>query len=205
MTAVIRAFDCIFTAHNFHGACGNWCDLARLDLHAKQTLSETCAANLRAQSNSIRRTNRHPNDAAGLAHARPDPGLARCTPNSCERLLIEFVIIFYLQTRHAPATSSAARTASASRSTGNATRRRTAAMAPMRTRSSAVSARTPCTSHKHTHCNVSLHRFSPAGNKVCTSEEFTCKSNEGECIPLTWVCDETSDCTDGSDETNCSK
>lgn len=79
MTAVIRAFDCIFTAHNFHGTCGNWCDLVRLDLHAKQTLSETCAANLRAQSNSIRRANRHPNGPAGLAHARPDPGLARCS------------------------------------------------------------------------------------------------------------------------------
>lgn len=40
---------------------------------------------------------------------------------------------------------------------------------------------------------------------VCTSEEFTCKSNQGACIPLGWVCDDNEDCTDGSDEANCSE
>lgn len=40
---------------------------------------------------------------------------------------------------------------------------------------------------------------------VCTSEEFTCKSTEGECIPMAWVCDQNDDCTDKSDEAACSK
>lgn len=41
--------------------------------------------------------------------------------------------------------------------------------------------------------------------KVCTSEEFTCKSANGECIPLAWMCDQNRDCSDGSDEAQCSK
>lgn len=40
---------------------------------------------------------------------------------------------------------------------------------------------------------------------VCTPEEFTCKSSEGECIPMSWVCDGNSDCSNGSDETTCSE
>lgn len=41
--------------------------------------------------------------------------------------------------------------------------------------------------------------------KICSSEEFTCKSANGECIPLAWMCDMNRDCTDGSDEAQCSK
>lgn len=40
---------------------------------------------------------------------------------------------------------------------------------------------------------------------VCTPEEFTCKNSDGECIPMSWVCDQNPDCSDGSDETACSK
>lgn len=40
---------------------------------------------------------------------------------------------------------------------------------------------------------------------VCTSEEFTCKDTEGECIPMAWVCDQNEDCSDKSDEAACSK
>lgn len=42
-------------------------------------------------------------------------------------------------------------------------------------------------------------------NKACTSEEFTCKNNIGECIPLAWMCDQNNDCSDGSDEAACSE
>lgn len=44
-----------------------------------------------------------------------------------------------------------------------------------------------------------------AGQKVCGSDEFTCRTAKGECVPLTWVCDDNSDCSDKSDEANCSK
>ncbi|XP_050429551.1 uncharacterized protein LOC126838845 isoform X3 [Adelges cooleyi] len=37
-----------------------------------------------------------------------------------------------------------------------------------------------------------------AGGKNCSSEEFECKS--GECIPMRFICDSFTDCTDGSDE-----
>lgn len=40
---------------------------------------------------------------------------------------------------------------------------------------------------------------------VCTPEEFTCKSSDGECIPMSWVCDGNPDCSNGSDETTCSE
>lgn len=40
---------------------------------------------------------------------------------------------------------------------------------------------------------------------MCTSEEFTCKNTEGECIPMAWVCDQNEDCSDKSDEAACSK
>ena len=40
---------------------------------------------------------------------------------------------------------------------------------------------------------------------VCTPEEFTCKSSDGECIPMSWVCDGNADCSNGSDETTCSE
>lgn len=40
---------------------------------------------------------------------------------------------------------------------------------------------------------------------VCKPDEFQCRNTSGECVPLTWVCDQTMDCQDGSDEANCSK
>lgn len=45
----------------------------------------------------------------------------------------------------------------------------------------------------------------PSETKVCSSEDFTCRSNNGECIPLAWMCDGNKDCTDGSDEASCSE
>lgn len=39
---------------------------------------------------------------------------------------------------------------------------------------------------------------------VCPSEQFTCNSN-GECIPMSWVCDGNPDCSNESDEQACSK
>ncbi|XP_046384462.1 sortilin-related receptor-like isoform X2 [Ischnura elegans] len=37
--------------------------------------------------------------------------------------------------------------------------------------------------------------------KVCHKDQFRCLS--GECIPSSWVCDNTRDCRDGEDEDNC--
>lgn len=51
--------------------------------------------------------------------------------------------------------------------------------------------------HLHQHHEIEKH--------VCTPEEFTCKSSEGECIPMSWVCDGNSDCSNGSDEATCSE
>lgn len=39
--------------------------------------------------------------------------------------------------------------------------------------------------------------------KTCASDEFQC--NNGHCIQSSWYCDNNKDCTDGSDEVNCSK
>lgn len=47
--------------------------------------------------------------------------------------------------------------------------------------------------------------FLSSEKNVCSSEEFTCKNTEGECIPMAWVCDQNEDCTDKSDEAACSK
>jgi len=41
--------------------------------------------------------------------------------------------------------------------------------------------------------------------KLCGPDEFTCKSTPGECVPLTWMCDDNDDCSDRSDEKSCSK
>lgn len=41
--------------------------------------------------------------------------------------------------------------------------------------------------------------------KSCGPEEFTCRGRDGECVPLTWMCDDNADCSDGSDEKACSK
>nr|XP_053632333.1 low-density lipoprotein receptor-related protein 1B-like [Cherax quadricarinatus] len=38
--------------------------------------------------------------------------------------------------------------------------------------------------------------------EICSEIQFKCKSS-GECIPRLWVCDETKDCRDSSDEENC--
>ncbi|KAM8705429.1 hypothetical protein ACLKA7_009824 [Drosophila subpalustris] len=40
-------------------------------------------------------------------------------------------------------------------------------------------------------------------SKACSSDEFACKSGDGECIPLAWMCDQSKDCRDGSDEASC--
>ncbi|XP_062564509.1 low-density lipoprotein receptor-like isoform X2 [Armigeres subalbatus] len=42
-------------------------------------------------------------------------------------------------------------------------------------------------------------------SKVCSSEEFTCRSGTGTCIPLAWMCDQNRDCPDGSDEMSCNE
>lgn len=53
--------------------------------------------------------------------------------------------------------------------------------------------------------NTKLKTWNNVEKHVCTPEEFTCKSTDGECIPMSWVCDQNPDCSDGSDEQNCSK
>ena len=40
--------------------------------------------------------------------------------------------------------------------------------------------------------------------RACTRQEFKCATS-GLCIPKTWQCDRSSDCSDGSDEASCCK
>ncbi|KAL3841911.1 hypothetical protein ACJMK2_020000 [Sinanodonta woodiana] len=40
---------------------------------------------------------------------------------------------------------------------------------------------------------------------ACSSEEFSCVSGDTRCIPSTWKCDGTPECSDNSDEQNCPK
>lgn len=37
----------------------------------------------------------------------------------------------------------------------------------------------------------------------CESDEFKC--DNGRCITIRWICDQETDCDDGSDEANCGK
>lgn len=46
-------------------------------------------------------------------------------------------------------------------------------------------------------------KYSLTAPKTCKPEHFTCTN--GKCIPQGWICDADADCTDGSDEQNCSK
>ena len=45
--------------------------------------------------------------------------------------------------------------------------------------------------------------YSLTAPKTCKPEQFTCSN--GQCIPQGWICDDSEDCNDGSDEQNCSK
>lgn len=44
-----------------------------------------------------------------------------------------------------------------------------------------------------------------AETHICSPEEFTCRNSTGECVPMSWVCDQNPDCSDGTDEQACSK
>lgn len=60
--------------------------------------------------------------------------------------------------------------------------------------------------HSLWHCRISCDELLTfIGVKNCTSDQFTCRSGNGECVALTWMCDDTPDCSDGSDEADCSK
>ena len=44
-----------------------------------------------------------------------------------------------------------------------------------------------------------FQHFYPDGNEhTCTENQFRCIT--GDCVPLSWVCDNEIDCTDASDE-----
>lgn len=55
-----------------------------------------------------------------------------------------------------------------------------------------------------THCNTNKF-WGFAETRACQPEEFSCRAAPGECVPLTWMCDDSPDCSDGSDEKACSK
>lgn len=52
---------------------------------------------------------------------------------------------------------------------------------------------------------LSMSMNGSAETEACGPEEFTCRGKPGECVPLTWMCDDNPDCSDGSDEKACSK
>ena len=39
----------------------------------------------------------------------------------------------------------------------------------------------------------------------CSSEQFSCHGKTEDCIALNWICDGNPDCSDASDESECSK
>lgn len=53
-------------------------------------------------------------------------------------------------------------------------------------------------------CKTSFIILMFPDQKVCGTDEFTCRSTPGECVPLTWMCDDNPDCSDASDEKACS-
>ena len=52
--------------------------------------------------------------------------------------------------------------------------------------------------------NYRLYTILLAENRTCDEDMFTCK-DVAQCIPTRWLCDQDTDCLDGSDEANCSK
>lgn len=82
--------------------------------------------------------------------------------------------------------------------TGNVIMKKTAAMEVMKMNTFVVRLlnTTPQT------CKTSFIMF--PDQKVCGTDEFTCRSTPGECVPLTWMCDDNPDCSDASDEKACS-
>lgn len=63
--------------------------------------------------------------------------------------------------------------------------------------------------HGHAQCSCPMDMILADNNstcrapKTCKPEQFTCSS--GQCIPQGWICDDSEDCKDGSDEQNCTK
>ena len=57
--------------------------------------------------------------------------------------------------------------------------------------------------HADTHINemISSNVFVNSHYQVCTEDQYECP--DGDCISASWECDGYSDCSDGSDETNC--
>lgn len=43
------------------------------------------------------------------------------------------------------------------------------------------------------------------GHSNCSVEQFACHTETYECVALNWLCDDNPDCSDASDETECSK
>ncbi|CAH3167588.1 unnamed protein product, partial [Porites evermanni] len=63
--------------------------------------------------------------------------------------------------------------------------------------------------HGHAQCSCPMDMILAENNstcrapKTCKPEQFTCSN--GQCIPQGWICDDSEDCVDGSDEQNCIK
>ena len=48
----------------------------------------------------------------------------------------------------------------------------------------------------------SEYDFAAGDDNMCTEDQFSCILT-GECIPYSWVCDDENDCSDASDENDC--